>query len=113
MAQRILLLLVLFCVATVAHAQWARTSGPYGGYITGLAANEAGIFAGTYNGLFHSTDNGESWTKAAGLAGQSYIWPVTIKGPYLIVGVGYGTYGNVMRTALRSTDNGRTLTDIG
>ena len=43
---------------------WQQTSGPSGGFVVTLAINSSdAIFAGTNGGVFHSTNNGDTWTK--------------------------------------------------
>jgi ligand-binding sensor domain-containing protein len=59
-------LFVVFFVFTSAnplHAQWIQTNGPYGGSILTLAVSGTNVFAGTYGGVFISTDNGSTWTQ--------------------------------------------------
>lgn len=60
--KKIVLLVVFACCINMANAQWQETNGPYGGNIFCIATNGTNIFAGTYNGVFFSTNNGSSWT---------------------------------------------------
>lgn len=54
-------LLSLFICHT-AVAQWVESNnGIYGGTITSLANFNGNVFAGTWGGVYHSTDNGFSW----------------------------------------------------
>ena len=43
---------------------WFQTSGPEGGLVTCFATIKKNIFAGTYGGVFVSSDFGESWNTA-------------------------------------------------
>ncbi len=45
-----------------AAPQWSQSSGPRVGDIYCLEACPQGIYVGTHNGLYRSTDNGTSWT---------------------------------------------------
>ena len=55
------LIILIFC-SGFSQAQWVQTNGPYGGEILTLAINGNSVFAGTWNGVFLSTDSGSSWT---------------------------------------------------
>ncbi len=59
-----IVLLILFAF-TVAHAQlnW-QSGGPYGGSIRTLCVNPGNgyIFAGSWKGMYLSTNNGSSWS---------------------------------------------------
>jgi hypothetical protein len=57
-----LLLLLYYSVATL-NAQWMQTNGPYGGTINCLAFNGSNAFAGTYQGVYLSSDDGNVWTQ--------------------------------------------------
>ena len=47
-------------------AQWVQTNEPYRGKILCLAVSDTNLFAGTDGeGVFRSTDNGNSWTAAS------------------------------------------------
>ncbi|MGE5499028.1 MAG: YCF48-related protein [Syntrophothermus sp.] len=70
-------LLIIFCLISVqVNCQWKKTNGLNGGVILSLAAaaDDSGnveLFAGS-SSVFHSTDNGKSWTeKRNGLPGSS------------------------------------------
>jgi photosystem II stability/assembly factor-like uncharacterized protein len=88
----------LFC--SVALAQWEKISGSYGGPTNVVIAypdSSGGVelFAGTKNGLFHSTDNGATWNAAG-------------TGPESITSIAYNSFGmfasnnaNVFRSADR------------
>jgi photosystem II stability/assembly factor-like uncharacterized protein len=61
---RVFLLLALTLLPVSLNAQWVRTSGPSGGAIHAMGANDAAIFAATDDGLYRSTDNGGNWSYA-------------------------------------------------
>jgi len=102
-----LISLNVFSVRT--QAQWVQTNGPYGGNVYSFAANGTNLFAGTYAGVFLSTNNGTNWTPAsAGLtnpylrsfgvspngAGSAHLLAGTASPPGLLNGI------------FRSTNNG-------
>jgi len=89
---------------------WRQANGPYGGNVRALAINPAtrDIFAGTSaHGIFHSTDNGASWTPANnGLSLSSEINAFAIN-----------TSGHVFAATeddgiFRTTNNGRSWTKV-
>ena len=58
-------MVVVFCLLTTTsplHAQWVQTNGPYGGIVFSFAVSGTNLFAGTWSGVFLSTNNGTSWT---------------------------------------------------
>jgi len=62
----ILIILFFFLGINNIYSQdfWEPTNGPYGGTVLSFVINSNGhIFAGTRDGVFRSTDNGESWTQ--------------------------------------------------
>ena len=62
-------LFVVFCLFTTTnplYAQWIPTNGPYGGHVNAFAVSPNGtggtnLFAGTWGGVFLSTNTGASW----------------------------------------------------
>jgi photosystem II stability/assembly factor-like uncharacterized protein len=52
--------LLFFINVSVSFAQW-ETHGPYGGPIICFATKGNDVFAGTYNGVFKSSDDGHTW----------------------------------------------------
>ena len=95
------LAMLLAVLAGTAEAQWAQTSGPYGGQIRTLALSGSDLYAGTNGGVFHTSDNGTSWN-ARGL-GDKTIFAFTFSGSTMFAG-GDGV--------ARSTDGCLTWTDI-
>ena len=78
-------------------------------YVPALAINASGqIFAGTWgNGVFLSTDNGESWTEVSNGITQPFILSLVINAEGdIFAGADFG--GGVFR----SVDNGRTWTPV-
>ena len=72
--------LVVF-IGYAVEAQWQKTNGPYGGDIYSLAKDGSNIFAGTANGVFLSSNDGNSWTgKNNGLMPYSEIIAIAISG---------------------------------
>jgi hypothetical protein len=60
--------LILFSVLTVAasvcNAQWVQSNGPMCFEVSCFVTKDANLFAGTWSGVFRSTDNGTSWNSA-------------------------------------------------
>lgn len=101
----IFILFLLACTITQAQ-QWVKTNGPYGGDISSFVANGTTIFAGSFsNGVFRSTNNGDTWTQAnTGLTGL-YVSCLAGSGSTIYA----GTYdGGVFRTS----DNGEHWTHV-
>ncbi len=100
-------LLVWHLINTEATAQnfWQQTNGPVG-IVNTIAINTSGhIFAGTYGGVYRSTNNGDSWTPVnTGLTG-SVVFALALNTSEHIFA---GTYGGVYR----STNNGDSWTPI-
>jgi photosystem II stability/assembly factor-like uncharacterized protein len=81
---------------------WAATGGPGGGDAIALLVNGSNLFAGTStNGVFRSTDGGETWRRASnGLPEGSSVTELALAGGAIIAGSSYG-FG-----IHRSTNNG-------
>lgn len=108
---KILLLVSSFCVFLFlfsdSQAQWIKTKGIYYGEIGALTTNGTTIFASTGEGVFRSTDSGESWLNV---------------GPFdttdLNSGVLYSYNGNVFvgiggKGIYMTPDNGESWNNIG
>jgi photosystem II stability/assembly factor-like uncharacterized protein len=105
-------LLIIFILITVAAQPqeliWEHTGGPMGGVVGGLDINSFGdIYAGTYpllqNGLFKSTDNGNSWNKVDTQFSEFSVYSIYItKEDHIWVGTDF------QDRIYLSTDNGET-----
>jgi hypothetical protein len=71
-------------------------------HLQAVAISGTRLFAGTYNGVFLSTDNGTSWT-ASGLTDTS-VYALAVSETNLFAGTGYGVF--------LSTDNGTSWTAV-
>src|SRR5215831_2440604 len=90
---------------TAMMGQWTQTNGPYGGNITALLSVSGGnLFAGTYGGVFLSTNNGQSWTAVNNGLTNQYVYALVVSGGNLFA----GTYGGVFLT----TNNGQSWTAV-
>ena len=58
---KISLLVIILSFSTSAQNSWQQTNGPYGGGITSFAVSGTNIFAGTADGIYLSTNDGEDW----------------------------------------------------
>lgn len=48
-------------MSNLLHAQWQKTNKPDGGMVNSVAGVNSVAFAGTINGIYKSTNNGDSW----------------------------------------------------
>jgi photosystem II stability/assembly factor-like uncharacterized protein len=95
----LILSLLLYGSSLFGQNFWQQTNGPLGGWVYCYSINAQGdIFAGTLgNGIFRSTNNGESWE--ASTIPSAIIRSLTINKPqHIFAGGDRGMY--------RSTDNG-------
>lgn len=104
--KKLLLFLVLFTgIVNITKSQWIQTNGPYGGQnISCLAVSGANIFAGTSNGVFISSDDGNLWTQVNNGLTNKQVRALVISGANIFA----GTYGGVFL----STNNGNTWTAV-
>jgi len=87
------------------YSQWVQTNGPYGGFINSLAVNSQGyIFAGTYSGIYLSTNNGEKWTQVNKGLKNTNITSLATSGRIILAGTRDGAY--------LSTNNGESWTQV-
>lgn len=89
-----------------ASAQWVRTRGPYGGSVSALVSDGITAYAGTWAGVFKSTDSGMSWS-ATGWLGMGFgnIRSLAMNGSSVYA-------GNSDTGIYRSTDAGSTWSDV-
>ena len=85
---------------------WQQTDGPCGVLVGVLAASPTGhIFAGTWNGIFRSADNGDNWMPCNnGLTRTATCALVINNSGHVFAGTGSGIF--------RSTDNGEQWTEV-
>jgi hypothetical protein len=91
-AQSICLAIIVGVLCSPASAQWIQTNGPYSGFIRTLAVSGTNLFAGTYGGVFHSTNNGTSWTAASTGLTNANVWSLAVSGTDLFVGTSSGVW---------------------
>jgi photosystem II stability/assembly factor-like uncharacterized protein len=56
-----LILFIILGFASNAYSQWVQCNGPDGGYITCFAMQGNGILAGTPDGIYATSDQGDNW----------------------------------------------------
>ena len=66
MKRTITILGFLLLTTNLLIGQWEQTSGPFGGVTGSILVNGSNIFIGTYNGIYHSSNNGNNWTRLSG-----------------------------------------------
>ena len=92
-----------------AYAQWVQTNGPYGGKVSCFAVSDSTIFAGTYDGVYRSTDNGTSWTEVnSGLPDTPFVLSFAVSGSTVFTGIAGNGGGGVFRI----TNNGTSWTEV-
>ena len=97
--KKIVLITIMLISAIFANAQWQQTNGPNGGYINCIAFSGNHIFAGTYSGVFLSTDNGSNWTTVNNGLTNQYVLSLAVSGTNIFAGTDGGG-------VFLSTDNG-------
>ena len=95
-----LLLVVVVCLlCSTGYSQWIQTNGPYGAYVNALANSGGSVLAGTANGIFRSTNNGNNWSASNTGMNATTINYFTMS-EILYAGTNNGVY--------KSTDHGAT-----
>ena len=91
-------------ILSSADAQWVQTSGPTGsgGNVNCLAASGTNLFAGTFGGVFLSTNSGAIWTAANTGLTDTVVHALLVSGTDLWAGTNVGVF--------RSTNNGTSWT---
>ena len=56
---------MIICILTItnSYGQWENVDGIFGGTITDIVSTDSMLFITTGNGLYRSSDNGNSWTR--------------------------------------------------
>ncbi len=82
-----------------AHAQWIQTNGPYVSYAKSFAAIDSVVFASTDEGVYRTTNGGDSWENTGFKKSYYYTNPD-------IVTIGKIAFAISGKTIYRSTDLG-------
>jgi photosystem II stability/assembly factor-like uncharacterized protein len=90
--QKILLgILIFICSTHTAEAQWVLTNGPYWDRVYALSYSGSNIFAGTGNGVYLSSNNGDSWKQAHNELSANMVISLAVNGNTIFAGTyGYG-----------------------
>jgi len=93
------IIILLHCTFNINNCkgQWVQSYGLYGGNVPALITESGNVFAGAYNGVWHSTNNGLTWTQTA--LNNRYVMSLLKNGINLYA----GTYENGVYL---STNNG-------
>ena len=88
-----LLFLLIVSSINTSIAQWVRTNGPYFEDVRCFALEGSNLFAGTYGGIFISSNNGTNWTAInTGLA-NTHITSLAVNNKELFAGtIGGGVF---------------------
>ena len=99
------ILLVMLYFSSL-NAQWTQTTGPTGGRVFCSASSGSNIFAGTWVGVYRSTNNGANWTSVNTGLTNTTIRSLLISGSNIFAGTqGGGVF--------KSTDNGASWAPAG
>lgn len=82
----------LLLVSFPLFSQWLPANGPDGGRVRCFGANNNSVFAGTYYGIFSSTNNGANWRLSSKGLTNSYIYFIAAKGDTLLAGIPDGLF---------------------
>ncbi|MDZ4204936.1 MAG: hypothetical protein U1C46_08975, partial [Bacteroidales bacterium] len=93
----------MLCI-NIVNAQWQQTGGPEGGHIYSLATDGTNIFAGTVDGIYLSTNNGNSWTAVNNGLTNPHVYAIAISGNNIFAGTPANVY--------LSTNNGNSWTAV-
>ena len=117
MKKILFLLLIVHCSTFInpCSAQWQQTNGPASQSVNALKIHGSNIFAGTNQGVFLSTDFGQTWIQEiTGLADTTTISSFALSDTIIFAGTSGGVYSSADSgiIAWNSANNGMTLTMI-
>lgn len=86
------LLLILLLYSSQAENLWEKTNGPYGGTVWSFEEGINGIvLGGTSNGLFLSSDNGNTWNKVFSFIIPANLFKMAKNSKGIVYGASIGT----------------------
>jgi hypothetical protein len=92
-SQFICLALAFVLLCPHASAQWVQTGGRFGGAIVAFAVSGTDLFAGAPdNGVFHSSNNGTSWTAVNSGLTNTRVSALAVLGTKLLAGTRGGVF---------------------
>ena len=95
------------------NAEWQQTSGPEGGPVHNLERNTTTIYAGTENGLWSSSDEGQSWNSVnPAFNDMRIVGQFVSDDEILALAFKFAPNYNETPYFLRSTDAGQSWTQI-
>ncbi|MBC7774388.1 MAG: T9SS type A sorting domain-containing protein [Phycisphaerae bacterium] len=95
------------------NAAWQQTSGPEGGNVYNLERNATTIYAGTENGLWSSSDEGQNWESVNPALNDLRVVSQFVSGnEILALAIKFISSYDDNPYFLRSTDAGQTWTQI-
>lgn len=93
------------------YAQWTQTSGPFGGLMTTLNVSGSNLIAGTYGGVFYSSDNGLHWSDRSDGLTNLRVQALANSGN-LLYAVAWNELNYTVDEVFRSTDLGLNWTKV-
>jgi hypothetical protein len=78
--------LLLTSIPPATPAQWVQTSGSGGGTVYAFAVSGTNVFAGTWGGVFLSTDTGASWAAVNTGLTNLHVSALAVSGTNLFAG---------------------------
>jgi hypothetical protein len=95
-------IVAFICFSQGISAQWQPTTGIYGADVRCSIVKDSIIFIGTGNGVYASSNNGQTWTNASNGLSKDYVYSLALSGTNIYAGTGYGVF--------LSSDNGQNWT---
>jgi|WetSurMetagenome_2_1015567.scaffolds.fasta_scaffold53352_2 hypothetical protein len=93
MKKIVFILLIIHCTLEIDNcsAQWTQV-GPSGGYILCFATSGTNLFAGSFSGIYKSTDNGTSWIAANNGLSNLNVKSIVVSGGNIFTGTSGGVF---------------------
>ena len=107
----ILVLVLILKADNFIYSEWIPANGPFGGYVYCFAVSGPNLFVGTHDGVYLSTNNGNSW----GFSGliNNIVRSLSVNGKNIYAGTSNGFYiSSNMGKKWTQNVNGLTNKDI-
>lgn len=105
----LLLIISITFISNFTFAQWVQTNGPFGGNIQCFGVSGTNLYAGTSNGLFLSSNYGNTWSEISNGLTNRNIQAIVSDGATTYVGTQDGIFiSNNNGTSWKEISNGLT-----